>query len=120
MQRVRRTTAGILTAAALTAGLITAGTATATAAPTSVAQAVPSNQCGYYSGSAYTDIGDSGSKVVEIQCLLEVFFGISVGPSSWDGQFGSDTEKAVKTFQGRKGLAKDGKVGPNTWAKLRA
>lgn len=117
MQRVRRTTAGILTAAALTAGLFTATTATAAPAPSG--QAAPANRCGYYGGSAYTDRGDSGAKVVEIQCLLEVFHGISVGPSGWDGDFGPDTEKAVKAFQTRKGIARDGIVGPNTWAKLR-
>ena len=37
---------------------------------------------------------------------------------SVDGSFGPDTRRAVTTFQGRQGLARDGFVGPRTWAKL--
>jgi len=35
-----------------------------------------------------------------------------------DGVFGSKTEAAVKDFQQGAGLAVDGVVGPQTWAKL--
>lgn len=39
-------------------------------------------------------------------------------PVAVDGNFGPNTEAAVKAFQQSKGLAADGIVGPNTWSKL--
>ncbi len=36
-----------------------------------------------------------------------------------DNSFGPGTEAAVKTFQGRNGLSRDGYVGKNTWSKLK-
>jgi murein L,D-transpeptidase YcbB/YkuD len=41
-------------------------------------------------------------------------------PGAQDGVFGRRTESAVKQFQGDKGLAADGIVGPQTWAALEA
>lgn len=35
-----------------------------------------------------------------------------------DGNFGGDTERAVKAYQRSKGLIVDGKVGPETWASV--
>lgn len=35
-----------------------------------------------------------------------------------DGQFGRDTEKALKAFQKRNGLTEDGIAGPKVWAAL--
>ena len=35
-----------------------------------------------------------------------------------DGIFGSSTEAAVKRFQHDQGLAQDGVVGPQTWARI--
>ncbi|WP_234396968.1 peptidoglycan-binding protein [Bacillus massiliglaciei] len=39
-------------------------------------------------------------------------------PKGIDGMFGSNTEKAVKSFQGAHKLSKDGIAGPNTFEKL--
>jgi peptidoglycan hydrolase-like protein with peptidoglycan-binding domain len=53
--------------------------------------------------------GDMGASVFKLQEVLGV---------RADGQFGPNTEKAVESFQRRKGLNVDGKVGPQTWAAL--
>ncbi|GAA2707254.1 MULTISPECIES: peptidoglycan-binding domain-containing protein [Streptomyces] len=74
--------------------------------------------CGHYSGADYTDFGDRGERVKEIQSLL-VFSGYSVGSTGIDGEFGRATERAVKRFQADNGLKDDGKVGPKTWHALR-
>ncbi|MEU6369464.1 peptidoglycan-binding protein [Streptomyces sp. NPDC046931] len=58
-----------------------------------------------------------GEQVVEVQCLL-AHHGHS--PGRIDGLFGEHTEKAVKELQRAGGAAADGKVGPQTWALLRA
>jgi len=54
--------------------------------------------------------GDRGNPVRTVQrkLIIEV-----------DGIFGSGTTRAVKTFQGDKGLTADGVVGTLTWAELR-
>jgi transcriptional regulator with XRE-family HTH domain len=59
----------------------------------------------------------SGEDVVEVQCLL-VHHGFD--PGRVDGMFGEHTEKAVKELQRTGGAVEDGKVGPQTWALLRA
>lgn len=53
--------------------------------------------------------GSRGASVSQLQALL----GITA-----DGQFGLQTDKAVRTFQTSKGLVADGKVGPATWSAL--
>ncbi|MCX4698452.1 serine/threonine-protein kinase [Streptomyces sp. NBC_01352] len=77
------------------------------------------SQCTYYSGTELTTFGDKGQRVVQVQCMLTKR-GYSVGGSGVDGQFGEDTESAVRLFQSDKGLEVDGDVGPNTWAGLRS
>ena len=62
-------------------------------------------------------IGSRGNYVVFLQKLLESKF-VPVG--SIDGIFGSQTEKAVRSFQEQNGLVVDGIVGKNTWSKLAA
>ncbi|MFE0249687.1 protein kinase [Streptomyces sp. NPDC059010] len=76
------------------------------------------SQCTYYSGSELTQRGDRGQRVVQVQCMLTQR-GYSVGGAGVDGEFGAETDSAVKKFQGAKGLEVDGQVGPNTWAALR-
>ncbi len=41
-------------------------------------------------------------------------------PLTADGEFGSKTQSATKSFQQAHGLSADGIIGPNTWAKLYA
>ena len=53
--------------------------------------------------------GDTGSFVAELQQCLDV---------EADGDFGSDTERAVLNYQGKNKLDVDGVVGPATWTAL--
>lgn len=76
------------------------------------------SDCTHYAGTELTVRGDRGQRVLQVQCMLTKR-GYSVGGSGVDGQFGADTESAVRLFQSDKGLAVDGEVGPNTWAGLR-
>lgn len=48
-------------------------------------------------------------------CLLQVRLGISA-----DGEFGPNTDTAVRNFQRSVGITADGIVGPTTWGKLAA
>ena len=59
--------------------------------------------------------GSSGDSVKALQKRLKEL-GYYTG--SVDGDFGENTEKAVKAFQERNGLTVDGKAGTNTMAKL--
>ncbi|MET7473145.1 serine/threonine-protein kinase [Streptomyces sp. NPDC005648] len=99
------------------------GRSTPTPAPTKTATtpAQPPwiTQCTYYSGTEQTELGDKNQRVVQVQCMLTQR-GYSVGSSGVDGQFGKDTDAAVRKFQTDKGLEVDGQVGPNTWAALRS
>lgn len=61
--------------------------------------------------------GMSGSDVILVQKIL-VKEGYDIGKCGIDGQFGKDTEKAVKAFQKDKCLTIDGIVGVNTWCML--
>ncbi|MFC8434571.1 protein kinase [Streptomyces sp. NPDC057253] len=99
----------------------TAPTPTATVTRTAAPPATPAwiSGCTYYSGTELTDYGDKGQRVVQVQCMLTKR-GYSVGSSGVDGEFGRDTQAAVKQFQSAKGLEVDGQVGPNTWAALRS
>lgn len=102
-------------------GNSSAPTPTATVTKTAAPPATPAwiSGCTYYSGTELTDYGDKGQRVVQVQCMLTKR-GYSVGGSGVDGEFGEDTQSAVKQFQSAKGLEVDGQVGPNTWAALRS
>jgi Putative peptidoglycan binding domain len=56
-------------------------------------------------------LGDSGPAVADLQRLL----GIGA-----DGEFGPDTDRAVRDFQASRGLFVDGIVGSHTWGALTA
>lgn len=54
-------------------------------------------------------IGSTGENVKHLQSFLKL---------KVDGDFGSNTEKAVKEWQKKKGLLDDGIVGPKTWEAM--
>ncbi|GAA1104095.1 peptidoglycan-binding domain-containing protein [Streptomyces javensis] len=88
--------------------------------------AVQSYSCSrtYYSGTALTESGDTGNRVIEVQCQLYHRGFLSAGQV--DGIFGSITYNAVLRFQREYnsichgGLSVDGAVGTYTWAALRS
>ena len=63
--------------------------------------------------------GMSGPDVKELQTDL-IKLGYSCGAWGADGDFGDQTEMAVRRFQTQQGLAVDGQVGPKTIAALNA
>ena len=58
-----------------------------------------------------------GSRGTEVKVIQEQLNQIGVNCDA-DGDFGHNTEKAVKTFQTASGIKADGIVGPNTREKL--
>ena len=63
--------------------------------------------------------GDKGPYVTLAQVEL-INRGYSCGSTGADGDFGKNTESAVKAFQKDHGLTADGIIGPMTWAALDA
>ena len=59
--------------------------------------------------------GSKGDAVRKAQNGLKARY---YDPGAVDGIFGPKTFKAVKWYQGDRGLTADGIVGPKTWAKL--
>ena len=58
-----------------------------------------------------------GASVKALQLLL-IGAGYGVGPDGADGDFGSNTEKALIAFQDKQGLEPDGIAGQATWTKI--
>lgn len=77
------------------------------------------SECTHYSGNGLTRRGNSGKRVLQVQCMLTKR-GYGVGSEGADGEFGPGTESAVRTFQTAKGLDADGVVGHSTWTALRS
>lgn len=61
--------------------------------------------------------GDQGNAVKELQVEL-INAGMDLSTYGADGDFGAETERAVKAFQSKYGLTVDGIAGKNTFAKL--
>lgn len=59
--------------------------------------------------------GSKGNTVKSAQALLKYRHGYQI---EVDGDFGSATQAAVRSFQRSKGLGVDGIIGANTWGKL--
>ncbi|WP_340384312.1 protein kinase [Streptomyces sp. SS7] len=74
--------------------------------------------CTYYGGNGKTGEGDSGKKVLQVQCMLTER-GYGIGSGGVNGEFGPETTSAVRAFQGDKGLSADGVVAHATWVALR-
>jgi peptidoglycan hydrolase-like protein with peptidoglycan-binding domain len=68
---------------------------------------------------SYVQNGYSGKWVEYLQMSLECL-GYDIGPYGIDGKFGNDTENAVCDFQYDHYLEEDGKVGDNTWNKIKS
>jgi hypothetical protein len=64
---------------------------------------------GQSGGEAALEEGDSGPDVVKLQRKLRI---------TADGEFGPQTERAVKRFQRRRGITADGVAGPQTLRAL--
>ncbi|MGW3140734.1 protein kinase domain-containing protein [Streptomyces sp. NPDC001139] len=94
------------------------GAAPTTATPEAPATPPWISDCTYYAGSGRTREGDSGKRVLQVQCMLTKR-GYSVGGSGVDGEFGPGTTAAVESFQNDKGLDADGVVSHDTWTALR-
>ncbi|MDD4187792.1 MAG: LysM peptidoglycan-binding domain-containing protein [Bacilli bacterium] len=60
-------------------------------------------------------LGDSGTDVADLQLYLKE---LSYFEGPIDSQFGSETNKAVRSFQNTNNLGVDGIVGKNTWSAL--
>jgi len=65
----------------------------------------------------YLSRGSFGELVAAVQTLL-ILEGYPCGPDGADGDFGQNTETAVRKFQEQLGLTADGIVGPETGAAL--
>lgn len=70
--------------------------------------------------SEYMPLVKRGSKGDAVKKLQEILIskGYSCGSYGVDGDFGADTESAVKRYQKDHGLTVDGIVGKKTWSKL--
>lgn len=61
--------------------------------------------------------GCTGSAVKAMQVLLQSRY-YNIGPDGPDGDFGANTEQALKQFQNTHGLEPDGVCGVGTWTAL--
>ncbi|MEU9099237.1 peptidoglycan-binding domain-containing protein [Streptomyces sp. NPDC048361] len=105
--------------AALGTGLAVAPVASAAPASASV---VGTYGCTYTDSQPEISRGSAGSAVKEAQCLLK-HWNVNIGRYGVDGQFGADTDHAVREFQSRVKtmchMPVDGIVGPKTWSALK-
>lgn len=68
---------------------------------------------------SYLSKGDKGNDVKTMQTML-IAIGYSCGSYGTGGDFGSDSDKALRKFQKDYGLEIDGKYGPSSKAKLKS
>jgi peptidoglycan hydrolase-like protein with peptidoglycan-binding domain len=66
----------------------------------------------------FLERGDTGPAVTALQQGLKKYNpgpGAATDPGLADGDFGPRTEKAVRAYQGERGMVIDGRVGDQTW-----
>lgn len=69
-------------------------------------------------GDGILERGDSGESVKTLQRVAKAWYPKDLGYVTVDGEFGPDTERAVKFVQAKFGLTQDGVAGPQTLGKL--
>ncbi|NJR18469.1 MAG: CHAP domain-containing protein [Calothrix sp. CSU_2_0] len=67
---------------------------------------------------ALTRILRQGTKGEDVKALQRVLNALGFNAGVVDGDFGENTEAAVRAFQARAGITIDGEVGPQTWKTL--
>lgn len=82
-----------------------------------VPEVKPEVKTDYQVGLRYLKKGTKGEDVRALQILL-IGRGFSCGPDGADGDFGTNTDKAVRNYQKAMGLVVDGSVGSATMSSL--
>ena len=82
-----------------------------------VPEVKPEVKTDYQVGLRYLKKGTKGEDVRALQILL-IGRGFSCGVDGADGDFGTNTDKAVRNYQKAMGLSADGSVGPTTMSSL--
>ncbi|KPH99906.1 Peptidoglycan-binding domain 1 protein [Actinobacteria bacterium OV450] len=94
----------------------------AVAATNSGTSVTGSRGCNYTDSQPTISRGSKGAAVRQAQCLLKTW-NVNIGSSGVDGDFGPDTDRAVREFQRRVedmcNMPVDGIVGPKTWSALK-
>ncbi|MFD0264998.1 peptidoglycan-binding protein [Streptomyces sp. NPDC127106] len=106
---MNRRIASALSIAALAAGALGVTAPSASAAP---------GGCAYTSSPHRPTLthGSTGAAVKQAQCLSNIWGGVP--KLAVDGVFDRRTQAKMKWIQGCHGLARQGTVGPKTWAVL--
>ncbi|MFE5768324.1 peptidoglycan-binding protein [Streptomyces sp. NPDC056485] len=94
----------------------------AVAATNSGSSVTGSRGCNHTDSQPILSRGSKGAAVRQAQCLLKTW-NVNIGPSGVDGDFGPDTDRAVREFQRRVKdmchMPVDGIVGAKTWSALK-
>lgn len=117
---VRKRLALLVASTALCAGVSLAPGAVA--ATTSGAAVAGVRGCNHTDDQPVISRGSKGPAVRQAQCLLKTW-NVNIGRYGVDGDFGADTDRAVREFQNRVktmcNMPVDGIVGPKTWSALK-
>lgn len=75
---------------------------------------------GFFPSKGYWQRGDNDARVGKMASFMRSKFPAYTKPQALGNYFGPNLEASIKEFQRRTGLTVDGKVGPLTYAKLKA